>query len=120
MKKKIAFASMLTCLLLMATSLAFSQVNGQQAQPATASTKTLIESVVANSSHQCISVTFLNLNPKEEYHVLLYNAEKELLNSYWVDGNSMTLYVGPLAPSNYEVVLMMGKEVVDRKQMLLQ
>jgi hypothetical protein len=61
-----------------------------------------------------------NLDPQEEYHVLLYNSEKELVNTYWVDRNEMSLYVGAIAASNYELVLLKGKEVVDKKEIFLQ
>jgi len=121
MKKKISFAFMITCLLLMATSAAFSQDNSaQQNKAATTSKKAIIEKVVANLNHSCISVTLANLDPKGDYHLLLYNSDKELMNTYWVDGNDVTLFVGAIAASNYELVLKEGDRVVDTKDMLLQ
>ena len=112
---------MVTCLLLMATCVAFSQDNRiQNKKSESASAKAVITSVIPNLAHHGISVTFANLDPKEDYHLLLYNTEKELINTYWVDENEMTLYIGAIASNSYELVLLKGKEVVDKKEMLLQ
>ena len=116
MKKKITYASVITCLLLTASLVAFSQDSNPQHKKL----KGTIEQVVPNLNHSCISVTLANLDPKADYHLLLYNADKELLNTYWVDGNDVTLFVGSIAASNYQLVLKKDDEIVDTKEMFLQ
>ena len=121
MKNKLTFASMITCLLLMASSIAFSQdSSGQEKKPVPASTNAMIERVIPNLAHHTISVVLANLDPKGDYSILLYNSGKELINTYWVDGNELSLFVGSIEPNNYELVLVDRKKVVDRKEMLLQ
>jgi hypothetical protein len=105
----------------MATSVAFSQDKSvQNKKSESASTKEVIKSVIPNLAHHSISVTLANIDPQEDYHILLYNSEKELISTYWVDGNEMTLAIGSIAANNYELVLLKGNEVVDKKEMLLQ
>ena len=120
MKKKIVFAIITTGLLFMAPSLTFSQDERGTQKNANASTKSLIETVVPNLAHQSISVTFSSLDMKNDYRVLLFNEEGDLMNSYWVDGKEMTLFVGPISPGNYELVLMRDKTTVDRREIVLE
>jgi len=105
----------------MATSVAFSQDNSaQNKKSGFASTKEVIKSVIPNLTHHSISVILANIDPKEDYHILLYNSEKELISTYCVDGNEMTFCIGAIASNNYELVLLKGNQVVDKKAMLLQ
>src|SRR5690349_14195829 len=90
MNKNIMLTSMITCLLLMTTYVAFSQDNAKQKKQESAATKATIEKVVPNLAHHTVSVAVANIDVNEDYHLLLYNSGKELINTYWVDGNDLT------------------------------
>ncbi|MFI5134241.1 MAG: hypothetical protein ACHQD9_00180 [Chitinophagales bacterium] len=122
MKKKIAFAAMITCLLLMAASVAFSQDDSGALKQTTVSngSQGMIDKVIANENHECITVRFSNLDQKEEYHILVFSTAGQLLNTFWVDGNEMTLFVGSIPPGTYELVLMKKKQVIDKKEILMK
>ena len=104
----------------MAPSLAFSQDNRGGQQKENASKKTEIETVTPNLAHQSVSVTFANLDFKNDYGILLYNSDGEMLNSFWIDEQAMTLFVGPISPGDYELVLMRDKTTIDTRQITLQ
>jgi hypothetical protein len=121
MKTKITLTATLACLLLLASTLTYSQDNRTKHKKSeTTSSEEVIESVVPNLSHHSISLTFSNLDPQEDYKILLYNSDKELMHTYSIDGNEMTLFVGSIAPSNYELVVLKRNEVVDKKEIYLQ
>ncbi len=120
MKKKIAFAMMMTALLFMAPSLAFSQDNRGGKQQENVVKKCAIGEVTPNLAHQSISITLQNLDPENDCRMLLYNGEGEMVNSFWIDADAMTLYVGAISPGDYELVLVKDKATIDRRQVTLQ
>jgi len=122
MKKKIAFVAMVTCLLLMAASVAFSQNDSGALKQPVVSNGSLgkIDKVIPNENHECITIDFANLDEKDEYHILVFSAAGQLLNTFWVDGNEMTLFVGSVPPGTYVLVLMRSKQVIDKKEVLMK
>ena len=120
MRNKIAFATIFTMLLFMAPSFAFSQDKNNRRENANNPQRVAIEKVIPNLEHQSISVTLVNINVMDDYHIILYNSEDEIVNTYWVDGVSMTMFVGPLSPGDYELELVKGKTTLDRKEIVLK
>jgi hypothetical protein len=120
MRNKIAFATIFTMLLFMASSFAFSQDKNNRRENANNPQRVAIEKVIPNLEHQSISVTLVNINVMDDYHIILYNSEDEVVNTYWVDGISMTMFVGPLSPGDYELELVKGKTTLDRKEAVLK
>lgn len=122
MKTKFTFAALITWLLLVAPPFAFSQNNkgGKHHENAPQGIQASIDKVIPNLDHHNIAVVFANLDPNEEYHIQLLNANREVINNYWIDDTSLTLYVGTILSGSYELVLLKGKEPIDRKQVLLQ
>jgi hypothetical protein len=120
MRNRIAFATIITMLLFMAPSFAFSQDRNNRRENANNPQRVAIDKVMPNLEHQSISLTFVNLNVMDDYHVILYNSEDEVVNSYWVDGPAMTMFVGPLSPGDYEIELVKGKTTIDRREIELK
>jgi len=121
MRNKIAFTTIITMLLFMAPSFAFSQDNRNQKRENAANLqRSAIDKVMPNLEHQSIAVTLVNIDMMDDYHIVLYDSEGEMVNTYWVDGNAMTMFVGPLSPGDYEIELVKGKTVVDRRELVLQ
>lgn len=120
MRNKIAFATIITMLLFMAPSFAFSQDRNSKRENANNPQRCAIDKVIPNLEHQSISITFVNLNVMDDYHIVLYDSDGEMVNTYWVDGNAMTMFVGPLSPGDYELELVKGRSTIDRREIVLQ
>ena len=121
MKTKIAFTAVITALLLLASSVAFSQQN--QSLPGDTSLSAnhaKIERVAVDMGRASLVSSFSNMNSKDEYHLILFTNAGEQVANYWVDGEETAFYVGSLQSGNYFVVLMEGKKIVDRKQILVK
>jgi hypothetical protein len=121
MKTKIAFTAMVTMWLLLASSVAFSQENRVTPNDTILSQSTAkIERVAVDMGRASLLASFTNLNIRDEYHLILFAANGEQIANYWVDGEETAFYIGSLQQGNYFVVLMEGKRVVDRKQILVK
>lgn len=119
MKTKIAFTAVITALLLLASSVAFSQQN-LPADTSLNANHAKIERVAVDMGRASLVASFSNMNSKDEYHLILFTNAGEQVANYWVDGEEAAFYVGSLQSGNYFVVLMEGKKIVDRKQILVK
>jgi len=122
MKKKIAFAAMITGLLLLATTLAYSQDSRSTLNQTftSDSAKCKISKIIPDVGRGSINVSLINLNLREEYHLVLYTSGGQQLGSYWVDQDATTLFVGNIPPDTYILILMEGNRIVDRKQLMVK
>jgi len=118
MKSTIRIVYVIMCLAVQ-TSTLFSQ-NSELSSKFQTSETAGIQRVVPNLEQHNVLVTFANLDTNGEYHVLLYDFNKQLMGTYWVDGNQMAIYVGSIAPNNYTLVLKKDNKVIDKKEILIQ